>query len=99
MRVVTPSAATYISTQLCPRRAAKGGRLVADVAPRPFPSTSYRGFVGQPVNCPGRCGWELFAREGCPHVAAAAVVAPEVAARIRHQPDAVAGVAAFLGGF
>ena len=44
-------------------------------------------------------GWELFAREGCPHVAAAAVVAPEVAARIRHQPDAVAGVAAFLGGF
>jgi hypothetical protein len=41
----------------------------------------------------------LFVREGCPHVAAAAVVAPEVAARIRHQPDAVAGVAAFLGGF
>ena len=79
--------------------AAKGGRLVADVAPRPFPTTAYRGFVGQPVNCPGRCGWELFAREGCPHVAAAAVVAPEVAARIRHQPDAVAGVAAFLGGF
>ena len=79
--------------------AAKGGRLVEDVAPRPFPSTSYRGFVGQPVNCPGRCGWELFVREGCPHVAAAAVVAPEVAARIRHQPDAVAGVAAFLGGF
>ena len=36
---------------------------------------------------------------GRPHVAAAAVVAPEVAARIRHQPDAVAGVAAFLGGF
>ena len=79
--------------------AAKGGRLVSDVVPRPFPSTSYRGFVGQPVNCPGRCGWELFVREGCPHVAAAAVVAPEVAARIRHQPDAVAGVAAFLGGF
>ena len=79
--------------------AAKGGRLVEDVVPRPFPSTSYRGFVGQPVNCPGRCGWELFVREGCPHVAAAAVVAPEVAARIRHQPDAVAGVAAFLGGF
>ena len=79
--------------------AAKGGRLVEDVVPRPFPTTVYRGFVGQPVNCPGRCGWELFVREGCPHVAAAAVVAPEVAARIRHQPDAVAGVAAFLGGF
>ena len=78
--------------------AARGGRLAADVPPLPFPATAYRGFVGQPVNCPGRCGWEAFRTEGCFHVAASAVVAPEVAARIRHQPDAVASVAAFLGG-
>ena len=79
--------------------AAKGGRLVEDVVPRPFPTTSYRGFVGQPVNCPGRCGWELFVREGC------STPRPRPSSRSRSprasgtSSHAVAGVAAFLGGF
>ena len=48
------------------------------------------------MNCPGASSWEVFCGEGCPHVAAAAAVDPALAARLRHQPAALSGVAAFL---
>ena len=64
----------------------------------PFPETPYRGTVGQPVNCPKACGFEHFLGAGCPHVRASADVTPELSARLRHQPDALAGIGAFLAG-
>jgi len=64
----------------------------------PFPETPYRGTVGQPVNCPRACGFEHFLEYGCPHVRASADVTPELSARLRHQPDALAGIGAFLAG-
>ena len=64
---------------------------------RPFPDTPYRGFVGQPINCPHACGYEHFLKTGCPHVCASDLVNPEISARLRHQPDILSGVAAFLG--
>jgi len=73
------------------------GRFLPDLEPQPFPATAYRGFVGQPVNCPHRCAWASFLVTGCEHVAASQVMDPALAARLRHQPDVLAGVAAFVG--
>ena len=82
---------------VCHHSAAERGSFLADAAPSPFPATGYAGFVGQPINCPLQCDWTLFRDAGCAHVAANARVNPELAAKVRHQPDVLAGIGAFLG--
>ena len=82
---------------VCHHSAAERGAFLADAAPSPFPATGYAGFVGQPINCPLQCDWTLFRDAGCAHVAANARVNPELAAKVRHQPDVLAGIGAFLG--
>ena len=74
------------------------GRFLPNLVPRPFPETPYEGFVGQPINCPNLCDWDAFLDAGPPHVRAGAQITPEVASKLRHQPDVIAGIGAFLGG-
>ncbi|KAH8051561.1 hypothetical protein JL722_10738 [Aureococcus anophagefferens] len=80
---------------VCHHSAAERGAFLARAAA--VPATGYAGFVGQPINCPLQCDWTLFRDAGCAHVAANARVNPELAAKVRHQPDVLAGIGAFLG--
>ena len=71
-------------------------RLNDDIEPRDFPPSPYVGFVGQPVNCPRLCTFNLFLERGCPHVLAGAKVTPEVSTALRHQPHLLETVAAYV---
>ena len=79
---------------------ASGRRLTkvydANIIPRPFPPTTYRGFVGQPVNCPRLCNYTHFLHTGCPHVVAGTKLSPEVTTALRHQPNLLDAVLNFL---
>lgn len=67
------------------------GRL--DIIPWcPFPSTVYRGFVGQPINC--HCTSDHFLSAGCNHCER--VLPGAVASRLLCKPDVMANVIRFL---
>ena len=61
---------------------------------RPFPTTPYRGFVGQPVKCTG-CSLAEFAVAGCPHVCRD--IPGAVASQLQCEPNALAVLSGFLG--
>ena len=64
-------------------------------APRPFPATAYRGFVGQPINCLA-CDAALFAEQGCQHIAASRAVPSELVSRLRCDPGVMLNLGKFL---
>mmetsp|Transcript_11010 Transcript_11010/g.15190 ORF Transcript_11010/g.15190 Transcript_11010/m.15190 type:complete len:164 (+) Transcript_11010:452-943(+) len=69
---------------------------ISSLQPLIFPSSPYHGFVGQPINCVHMCDWQHFLQTGCPHVQALSYLTPELSTALRHKPNLLENVAAFL---